>query len=910
MSAGPEYGPLRAALAPEYAIQRVLHESTDGAVYLAIDRTLSRPVVIKGVDPAIAGAARTDAFLREARILASLAHPGIPSVHHAGPIDRYLHIVLEHTGEETLEALLRAGPLSADRVIDLGAQILDALAAVHAAGVAHHEVQPRHVLVEQDRYLLDGFGSAGPAETDEAVVGDLRAVGLLLAEAAGEPKGALGQVIQRVLSSDPARHFRSATELRDALLSARRRRLPWRRVAVAATALLLLTGAILVRRNHPTRLFVPKELAVLPLEVEGAQPLDPLGASIAYLVQLDLENVPGLQLTSRSQVDHWWDRLGPDAAAVSGASAARALRVHWAAHGLVVRGPGDALRVRMALYDSTGTRQVLGELRGSARDLAALGDSLALRVVRAVDPRSDALFEPVEGLGRVPLAALKEFLQGEAAFAQDAWSGAQRHYELALAADSTFAMAEWRLTNVKRWRRLPYEGDLRSVYRKHAARLRGPDRELIEALLEPDLERRFALLDSIVAERPADGYARLLQGEELIHRGPLVGRGLEEAVPVMAAAVARDPSLALAHDHLVLAPVRFGSRDSAAAALALRERVGGAVGPEDLDLVPFLHLVYDERFVPWRAWLRWRYIGWRADPRMLAKIEQVARMGTPWLDMPETQVRYSDLLLRAGAHSAQTYGTAHEGKGLAYYALGRPRRALAEIDAAADLLDSPEARLQQAQWRLVPAALGLPAEPVGEWRSRLERLADDSAVGERAAWTLAFSAQSRGDSAEAARWRDRLAPGSALRVLVEAQALALAGDPAAALARADSVRLAFQVTRLPDGFAGAVFHLLRGDWNAALGRRARADAEWLWYEATDVEGWPQGLAQPGEVDAALGVFARLKRARAMLVPGAAAGDSVRGCLYLTRVLELWHHPEPAFTPLIREAETLAEPCRR
>ena len=121
------------------------------------------------------------------------------------------------------------------------------------------------------------------------------------------------------------------------------------------------------------------------------------------------------------------------------------------------------------------------------------------------------------------------------------------------------------------------------------------------------------------------------------------------------------------------------------------------MGPEDLDLVPFLHLVYDERFVPWRAWLRWHYLAWRRDPRMLAKIEQVARMGTPWLDMPETQLRYSDLLLRAGAHSAQTYGTAHEGKGLAYYALGRPRQALAEIDSATDLMDSPEARLQLVQ---------------------------------------------------------------------------------------------------------------------------------------------------------------------------------------------------------------------
>jgi tRNA A-37 threonylcarbamoyl transferase component Bud32/tetratricopeptide (TPR) repeat protein len=906
MSPGPDYGPLRRALAAEYAFDQVLEESVDGAVYQAIDRTLNRPVVIKAIEPAIAGEAHTEAFLREARLLAMVAHPGIPSVHHAGPMPPYLYIVLEHSTGEPLEATLRRGPLPADAVVELGSQLLDALAAIHGAGLAHHEIQPRHVLVEQDRYLLAGLGSARSADSDEAVVGDLRAVGVLLAEAAGEPRGALARVIQRALSSDPARTFHRATEFREALLSIRRRRVSWRTVAVALALLPLLAGAIAVGRPRQPPVFVPKELAVLPLEVEGASPLDPLGQSIAYLMQLALGNVPALQLTSRSQVDHWWEGLGSEAATVSGAVAARELHAHWAAHGLVVRGPGDALRVRMALYDSAGRRQVLGELRGSARDLAAIGDSLALRVVRVVDPRSDALFEPVAGLDRVPLHALKEFLQGEAAFAQDAWSGAQRHYESALAEDSTFALADWRLADVKRWRRLPYEGDLRSVYRRQAARLRDADRELIEALLEPDLDRRFALLDSIVAGRPSDGYARLLQGEELIHRGPLVGRGVEDGVAVMAAAVARDPGLSLAHDHIVLAHIRFDRRDSAAAALRRRERVGGTVGPDDLDLVPFLHLVYDERFVPWRAWLRRRYIGWRADPRMLAGIERVARMGTPWLDLPETQLRYSDLLLRAGARSVQTHGTAHEGKGLAQYALGRPRQALAEFDSAAELLDSPEARLQQAQWRLVPAALGLPTEPGDEWRSRLERLAEDSTVAERAAWTLAFSAQSRGDSAEADRWRPRVPPASALRALLDAQALGLTGDPAGALARSDSARLAFQATRPPDPFAGAALHLLRGDWDAALGRRDQADTEWLWYEATDVEGWPQGLPQPGEVDAALGVYARLKRARLLLAPG---GDPQRGCVHVRRVLELWRHAEPGFTPLAREAADLARRCR-
>ncbi|HET7471359.1 MAG TPA: hypothetical protein VFJ81_16875 [Gemmatimonadales bacterium] len=904
MSVVPDFEALRSALSREYTIDRVMAESTDGrATYLAVDRTLGRPVLIRVVDPAIAGEARTESFRREGRILASLSHAAIPAVHHAGEIDRYFHVVLEYTAGETLEVRLRGGPLERDAAIDLGDQLLDALSVMHGAGLAHHEVQPHHIVVGQDRYLLEGFGSAGPAGTPDAVVGDLRAVGVLLSEAAGEQRGRLGRVLRRALSSDPTRHFRTAADFREALLAARRRRVPWPTIIGAAGVVALLSaGWIRIRDGREPSPFVPRELALLPLEVDGAQPLDPLGSSIAYLIQLELANVPGLRLTSRLQVDEWWRGVRSRA---DGVAAARALHARWAAHGLVTRAPGGTLRIRMALYDSTGNRQPLGEVRGTERDLAGLGDSLALRIVRAAAPRTDSLFEPMKGLGRVPLPALSEFLQGEAAFAQDAWALAQRHYEQAFALDSTFALAAWRIANVKRWRRLPYDDDLEALYRVHASRLRSSDRDLVAALLEPDLDLRFARLDSVIARLPADGYARLLQGEELYHRGALVGRGLDQAVSVMQAAARRDPSLVMAHDHLVLSAVRAGDQRAAAAALAARLQVGDTPGPDDLNMVRLLPLVYDERFVRWRAWLRWRYIDWQGEPRTLAGIEHVARIGTPWLDMPETQLRYSALLLRVGPQLPQTHITAHEGVGLALYALGRPEEALAQIDSAADLLDSPEARLQQAQWRLVPAALGLPLEAVAGWRERLEQLAEDSVVGARAAWTLAFAASSRGDSAAAARWRARVPAEAALGILLDAQARGLQGDFAGAIAQSDVARVPFEAAHPADGFAGAAFHLLRGEWFAALGQRSRADAEWLWYEATDVEGWPEGLAQAGEIDAALGVFARLKRARLLLAPGAAPADSARGCAHVARVLELWSRPEPGMAPLAREAATLA-----
>jgi tetratricopeptide (TPR) repeat protein len=575
---------------------------------------------------------------------------------------------------------------------------------------------------------------------------------------------------------------------------------------------------------------------------------------------------------------------------------------------VVDRRPGNVLRVRLSLYDSAGVPRVLPEARGPASDLAVLGDSISLSIIRVVAPRSDKLYEPVGGFAGVPLAALKAFLQGEAAFGRDAWALAQRHYEIALGIDSTFALADWRLANVRHWRRMPHGLDLATVYQRHASRLRPRDRMLIQALLEPDLETRFAKLDSVIGRLPGDGYARLLQGEELFHRGPLAGRGLEEALPVMAAAVARDSSLALAHDHLVLGHIRFGRRQEARSALDLRRRVGQGDRQDDLDLVPFLELVYDERFVPWRAWARYRYIAWRNAPRQLDGIERVARTGTLWLDMPRTQLRYSDLLLHARRPEAATHATAHEGKGLALFALGRLDEALAEIDSAAALFDSPEARLQQAEWRVIPRALGLPGADTRAWERRLAEMAGDSSVGSRAIWALALARLAAGDTADARRWSGRLAAGHPLRALIDAGQAAAGGNFALALTLTDSVRLHFQVTRPPDPFAGAVFHLLRGDWLAASGEPAHADREWLWYEGSDVEGWPEGLSQAGEVDAALGVFARLKRARALLAPGSSAGDSLRACGHLARIGELWSDVEPPLRPLADEAAALGRRC--
>jgi hypothetical protein len=214
--------------------------------------------------------------------------------------------------------------------------------------------------------------------------------------------------------------------------------------------------------------------------------------------------------------------------------------------------------------------------------------------------------------------------------------------------------------------------------------------------------------------------------------------------------------------------------------------------------------------------------------------------------------------------------------------MGRLAEAFAEIDSAAGLFDSPEARLQQAEWRVVARAVGLPVAGTVDWERRLADVTWDSTLAERATWALALARLAHGDTSGTRRLAERLSAGGPLRVLIDAGRAAATGDLALALRRSDSSRASFTATRPPDPFSSTVFHLLRGSWLAAAGDPRRAEREWMWHEASDIEGWPVGLARAAEVSAAFGAFARLRR----------------GCRHLERVEELWSEADSALRSLL------------
>ncbi|MEO7473830.1 MAG: hypothetical protein ABIY46_00670 [Gemmatimonadales bacterium] len=925
---------LRQAVGRDYRLERELGAPGEDFVrVLARDLSLDRPVELLALRPEATTEAGTALFLAWARRLARINHPNVAGVYRAEVLRGVPCFALEHLAGETLAARLRVAPLGAREAIRLGRDVLRGLEASHAVGVARPGLNAETIVGAAGRGVLVDLGRARVEPA--AVAADLHAAAAAmyaavtgrvwdptLGDVAWRPvPRRVRPVLRRALATRPEDRWPDAAGFRrevEALLESSHH-WPWARVAGRAAVLAAAGGSVwlLWSSAAPWRCraspgAVPKELALLPLEGAGDSRADTLGFAIANIVQFTLDNLPGLARTPWREVVRYWERSGH---AVEGASAARDLKVRWAAHGLLTQ-RGDSLGVRLTIYDRRGTRQSLPEVHATVGTFTALADTVGVQLVRALAPELEPLYAPLPDLSGVPLGALKAFFQGEAAFARDEWELAERNYQIASREDTTFALPGWRLENVRRWRRDRSPSDLPAFYRRHGARLRPLDRALVEGLLEPDVARRIARLRAAVAMAPGDAYARFLYADELFHRGPLVGRDMGVAAREMGEVIALDSSFADAYNHLFSVYVRAGRRAEAARVLQLRRCVALRSAPGDLDKLAWLRLAYLDRFVPWAGALGHRWLAWRSTPATLGEIAQVARIATPWFDIPATQVALDRLLLERHAATDSARASARTGMALGLMALGRPEAALLQLDSAVALFPTAEATLQQAEWRAVPQLVGLPltrsaAEPA--WDARLDALGADPATAARALWGLALRRIAVGDTAGFERARARLesaGAGSPLAVLLRAVGQGARGHATVALAIADSIRPVFAVDHPPDPFAGVVFHVLRADWLAARGDRAGAEREAVWYEGSDFVGWPVGSAQAGEIEGAFAPYARWRRGAARLARATTAADTVAACALLERTRTLWRRAEPAMDAARADLDRQTKACPR
>ena len=145
LSTGARLGP--------YELLSAIGAGGMGEVYKARDMRLDRTAAIKVLPPHFsADPDRRARFQREAKIIAGLNHPHICTLYDVGETGGTTYLVMEYLEGETLAERLRKGetgaaPLSLPQVLELGAQIADALAAAHRHHIVHRDLKPGNVML-------------------------------------------------------------------------------------------------------------------------------------------------------------------------------------------------------------------------------------------------------------------------------------------------------------------------------------------------------------------------------------------------------------------------------------------------------------------------------------------------------------------------------------------------------------------------------------------------------------------------------------------------------------------------------------------------------------------------------------------------------------------------------------------
>jgi eukaryotic-like serine/threonine-protein kinase len=155
-----------------YEISSAIGAGGMGEVYCARDSKLGRNVAIKVLPQVFArDTDRMARFQREAKVLASLNHPNVATIHGLEDSDGTCALVMELVEGPTLADRIRQGPIPIDEALRIARQIADALEYAHEHGIVHRDLKPANVkLTGDDAVKVLDFGLAKALEGEAASI--------------------------------------------------------------------------------------------------------------------------------------------------------------------------------------------------------------------------------------------------------------------------------------------------------------------------------------------------------------------------------------------------------------------------------------------------------------------------------------------------------------------------------------------------------------------------------------------------------------------------------------------------------------------------------------------------------------------------------------------------------------------
>ena len=365
----------------------------------------------------------------------------------------------EHWIENERRDLLREALSAADAAVTAALQQNDVRAALAAAHRAHElapfEEQPVRTLI--GIHTRAGDVSAAIRAYDRFAEVLLRDLELEPSASLQEYAASLRQTAQRATASESvaeadvwagASEFVSADEpvapIQLKRVHARARAFVMAAASVATLVLFAGFGWQVLKRSASAETTGPPRTAVLPFTTRGSAGIGYLSDGLADILAARLDGVGELRTVDPNAVIGYLAK----AQAAPPLEAGKAAAHHFSAGYFVVGNvteAGDRLEINASLYDAAGRMLARANAVTTERELFAAADELARELVggQVGGPSADLLREATVTTRSLP--ALKAYLEGERAYRENRLADMRVAMERALAEDSTFALAHYRL---------------------------------------------------------------------------------------------------------------------------------------------------------------------------------------------------------------------------------------------------------------------------------------------------------------------------------------------------------------------------------------------------------------------------------------------------------------------------------
>ena len=170
---------LESSLGDSYSFERELGGGGMSRVFVAMDRTLERQVVVKVLKPDLSVGVSFDRFRREIQLAAKLQHPHIVPLLASGEVAGTPYFTMPFIEGESLRArIARDKEVPVGETVRLLRQVAAALSYAHKHGVVHRDIKPDNVMISDEFALVTDFGVAKALSASSDSSPDINASGL------------------------------------------------------------------------------------------------------------------------------------------------------------------------------------------------------------------------------------------------------------------------------------------------------------------------------------------------------------------------------------------------------------------------------------------------------------------------------------------------------------------------------------------------------------------------------------------------------------------------------------------------------------------------------------------------------------------------------------------------------------